>query len=533
MPNCGTPIEPVAPGGSLHAEPMPFSLPPVEEEDCDVVVVGGGLAGLRAAIAARERGARVLLLSKTPPSETTSVLAWGTVSGAVGGVTVEDYLAQLESKSQGVGNPALRAVLAKETAHRLDDLPRFGVPVTIGRGHVRADGPFSRPGLSLIEPMVEFARAQGVTVRAGVRTLGLLLSGDAVCGLVIREGTTISQVRAGAVVLCGGGFSGLLPRNDNIGENLGDCLALGLLSGAGLVDIEFITFQPPGIAESGRRMDSIYSRALVNAGRWFSPEGEPVDRSNLDAYYRARAEVVERFDNRYDLKCDLSEVAPRLQDDKQLAAARDEFLPNWPLAELPVTICPLAHYTFGGLAIDEYGSTGVPGLFAAGECTGGIFGAGRPGGGALADCLVFGARAGEAAAELAAGPRPAPDLVVALKSVDVAAAAELRVEAGWAAWNYASLYKHARGLDEAGLWLRKLSDRLAETPVTGPGLPGSTDAAVAVAVAQALVRASALREESRGEHRRLDYPKADPAYASRPIHLGAADVDLHTVTLEL
>lgn len=520
-------------GNGAPADAAALPLPAAEREAYDVVVVGAGLAGLRAAIAAAEAGAETLLVSKAPPQGTTSAIAWGAASGAVGGTSPEAYLTQLEEKAQGAGDPSLRRLLADDTAHRLEELRRFGVPLEVGRSHVRVEGPFAWPALSMVEPLVAFAGRLGVRFRFGAAATGLLRSGDAVGGLLVREPGRLLSIRAGAVVLCGGGFTGLYPRNDSIGGNLGDCLALGLLGGARLVDVEFVSIRRPGLAEDGRRMDCVYASPLVAAGRWLTPEGEPLAKEEVEAYLRRRAGVVDRLDERYDLLCDLRDVAARLGRDEALAAAREEFLADWPLEERPVRISPMAHYAFGGLAIDADGWTGVPGLYAAGECTGGVLGADRPGGSALADCIVFGARAGEAAALLAQHPGAETGLGHELKCLGEAEARELRVEAGWALGNYASLYKHADGLEAAGRWLEELSARLAQAPpATDPSRALSHEAAVAVPVAQATVLASAVRAETRGAHQRLDHPEADPELAFRCRYLDAGDVAVHAVWYE-
>lgn len=498
-----------------------------EGETCDVVVVGTGLAGLRAAIAAAEKGARTIVVSKTEPRQTTSAIAWGGASGAVGGTSAEDYLAILEDKSRGLGQPSLRRVLAEDTGHRLEELERFGVSLRVGRSHVRVEGPFARPAENLVNPLAEYARRAGVEFRVGWRAVGLLMAGSGVAGVVGQGDGQVRCVAAPAVVLCGGGFAGLYARNDNIGGTTGDCIALGLLAGARAVDMEFVIFQPPGIAIAGRRMDSVYSRALVACGNWRTPEGEPIERSEVDEYFRRRAATVERLDERYDLLCDLSPAAERIAGDAELRAIRDEFLADWPLEDEPVPISPLAHYALGGIAIDASGGTDVPGLFAAGECTGGLFGADRPGGSALADCIVFGARAGEAGANYAAAAGAAePTRAVELARTDAEVGRVVREEVGWALWNYVAVYRHEAGLDRALAWLDELAERLAGGHGGAAEGGGSCEGAAAVAVGRAVTLAARQRKESRGTHRRLDYPQADSSLASMTTAIRASDVGL-------
>jgi len=499
-------------------------------ESYDVVVVGAGLAGLRAAIAAAEAGARVLVVGKVPPDGTTSAVAWGGASGAVGGASVEDYLALLEQHAHGVGNPALRRVLAQDTAFRLEELERFGVPIIAGRGHVRVEGPFSRPATSMVRPMLDFARSVGVETAYGFCVTGLLLAEGGAAGVIVGGQRRRREIRAGGVVLAGGGFAGLLPRNDNQGRNLGDCIALALLGGARVVDMEFIVFQPPGLAEPGLRMDSVYARPIVTAGRWLTLDGQPLDPRSADEYFRRQARKLSRDDERFDLLCDLSRLTAQDWEEEPLGQALAEFL-RGRVPDGPLRIAPLAHYTLGGVAIDEDGFTGVPGLYAAGECTGGVFGAGRPGGGALADCIVFGARAGAAAAKAAEACREGEATVLELRAAPVEEAEKLAREAGWALWNYGGLYKHEEGLRAGLAWLEGVAARLADAPAPSDDEGASAEASAAVLVARAAMLAALKRAETRGAHRRLDHPQPAPAFEGASFAFALDELDPGRVAL--
>jgi succinate dehydrogenase/fumarate reductase flavoprotein subunit len=491
------------------------------ERAYDVVVAGAGLAGLRAAIAAAEGGARVLLVSKAEPGGSTSAAAWGGLSGAVGGTSVEDYVRTLEDKGEGLGEPSLRRAMAEDTAFRLEELPRFGVEIDSGRGHVLVNHPpFSLPVTSTLMALLAYAKGLGVEAAFGHAVTGLEMSSGRVAGAVVRGEGRREVVGAGAVVIAGGGFSGLMPHNDNQGRNLGDALAVALVAGAKAVDMEFMSFMPVGLADPRWRQDSIYARPIVLAGKWATPKGEPLEPKQAEEYFRQQARIIDRDDERYDLTCDLSGVPKDVWDD-DLAEHAQAFFGNEPRPK-SVRVAPLAHYTMGGIAIDEQARTAVAGLYAAGECTGGLFGADRPGGGALTDCVVFGARAGTAAARWAGEQRGGGHGgTVELKAVAPEAAAQMVAEAGWAAWNFGGMYKHAEGMKVGLAWLESVAAEMAAKPVVEED--GSCEAAGALTAAWLHLRASLLRKETRGNHRRLDFPEADEQMSGTSLRFGIED----------
>jgi aspartate oxidase len=490
------------------------------ERAYDVVVAGAGLAGLRASIAAAEGGARVLLVSKSEPAGSTSAAAWGGLSGAVGGTSVEDYVRTLEEMGEGLGEASLRRAMAEDTAFRLEELARFGVDIDSGRGHMLVNHPpFSLPVTSTLVAMLAYAKGLGVETAFGRAVTGLEMSSGRVAGAVVRGNGAREVARTGAVVLAGGGFSGLMPHNDNQGRNLGDALAVAIVAGAKAVDLEFMSFMPTGLADSRYRQDSIYARPIVLAGRWATMDGTPIEPKQADEHFRRRAKGVERDDERYDLVCDLSGVPAEMWYEDLAEPART-FFGDGPRPE-SLKVAPLAHYTMGGIAIDEHGRTEVAGLYAAGECTGGLFGADRPGGGGLSDCVVFGARAGTAAARWSGEQRGGGSGGCAeLKPVAAEASAQIAAEAGWAAWNFGGLYKHADGLKVALAWLESVAAELAAKPVAEDG---SCEGAAALTAAWLHLRASLLREETRGNHRRLDFPEAKAPLSGTSLRLGLED----------
>lgn len=367
----------------------------------DVLIVGGGLAGLRAAIAAAEAGLRVLLASKTEVAvDNCTAVVWGAASGAVGETSEQDYLQTLQDKSDGLADPYLQRILAYESGAALEELERFGVQYDVRKGHIMLRGAGLRRGEALTRPLAEFAAAKGAELRSGVCVNELLVADGQCCGataLDLNTGDTLA-VHAKATILCGGGHAGIFPRHDNPGRTTGDCTAMAIRAGAPVRDMEFVQFQALGLAEGIPPHDAMNFGPAIAAGQLQLADGTPVTKADLSDVWAERAQDLNRNDERFDAFLDLTHADWR---DERLGQIRCQLLGGIPVDERPVRVSPLAHYTTGGIAIDQHGATGIECLFAAGECTGGVFGAARPGGAALTDCVVFGRRAGYEAARQA------------------------------------------------------------------------------------------------------------------------------------
>lgn len=431
----------------------------VEHVSADVLVVGGGLAGLRAAIEAATLGRKVLLVSKTEPGvENCSAAAGGHLSGAVGGRDEAGYLEALRQHDEGRADPVLQRVLAYDSGAALSELiARFGVEGTVKHGTISVTGPPRWWGRPMTRRLLDFARDQGVQVRWPV-CVSRLVMGDDACqgavGLDLETGATVA-IAARSTVLCGGGHSAIYPRHDNPGSPLGDCAAVALEAGAEVRDMEFCKFHALGLAEGPEPQDILVFGLALGKARIALEDGRAVERRDLPEVFAQRAACVERDDARFDALADMTHL-----DWDAEAGLKDmvDCVPGAAAArERPVRVSPLAHYTPGGIAVDAQGWTGVPGLYAAGECTGGVFGADRPGGAALTDCVVFGRRAGNEAG------RVARDLPLSeqaeLEHIDLGGPdcpEELLAQARWLMWNYAGVATTRDGLELCGCLLEEI-----------------------------------------------------------------------------
>ncbi|MBP8952130.1 MAG: FAD-binding protein [Armatimonadetes bacterium] len=430
----------------------------VEQISVDVLVIGGGLAGLRAAVEAATLGRRVLLVSKTEPgTDNCSAAAGGHLSGAVGGRDEAGYLGALQEYDGGRADSCLQRILAYDSGAALTELlQRFEIEANVKHGTLTMAGPARWWGRPMTQKLAAFARNQGVEMRWPICVSRLLMHEDACVGAIgldLESGATVG-ISAKATVLCGGGHSAIYPRHDNPGAPMGDCVLLALHAGARVRDMGFCKFHTVGLAEGPEPQDILASGLALAKARFTLEDGTPIERRELAGIWEGRASGLERDDARFDALADMTHLD--WDGDPDLAAILEAVPGAAPARERPVRVSPLAHYTPGGIGVDAHGWTGVTGLYAAGECTGGVFGADRPGGAALTDCVVFGRRAGNEAArvcrDLTAPVWPDVD-PIDLDGSDNPG--PLRDEARWLMWNYSGFADTPDGLI---LCARRLSE---------------------------------------------------------------------------
>ena len=440
----------------------------------DLVVVGGGVAGLFAALCAASE-ARVLVVSKMPLLASTSSLAQGGIAAAIGdddspALHVEDTL----KAGRGLCSPTAVDVLAVEAPARIRDLEHLGVEfdddLSLEGGHVRrrvvhAGG--AATGDRVTRVLLQRALAHpGIQIVEGVGMRGLRMLGDRVVGI----STTSGAIAARATLLATGGFTSLWSRTTNPPGSVGDGVLAAYLAGAAVADLELVQFHPTALVGTS----VLLSEALRGEGALLLDErGERFTDELAPRDVVARA-IASRGSALLDMRSIDRERFPSLMG--SIGAHGFD-----PAAEaLPVS--PAAHYSIGGVVTDLVGRTDVPSLLAAGECAAtGVHGANRLASNSLLECLVFGRRAALAALEEPVLP----------------------------ANHGAALAMEANA---------RMSDRLREDVWRDCGLFREADGLARLATADnelvRLVAASALiREESRGCHFRTDYPRDDPAFA--------------------
>ncbi|MEU7897394.1 FAD-dependent oxidoreductase [Nonomuraea sp. NPDC049152] len=518
----------------------------------NVLVIGAGGAGLRAAVAAAEAGCEVLVVGKRARLDAHTVLAAGGINAVLGSRDPEDtweqHFADTYKEGYGLGNPEMIEILVREAPRAVQELADWGAPfvrLPDGRLDQRYFGAhtFRRTcfagdwtGRAMLKTLA--SKSEGIPLRERFYVTSLL-EADGACfgafGFDLDSGER-TAIYADAVVLATGGHTRLWRRSSSRrDENTGDGMSLALRAGCTLADLELVQFHPTGMLTPEEAAGTLVTEAVRGeGGRLFNGLGERF----MERYDAERMELSTR--DRVALACyteiaegrsgpnggvflDISHVEKAVILDR-LPRMYRQFL-EYQLLDIsrtPMEVAPTAHYSMGGVVVDPASTdTGVAGLFAAGEVTAGVHGANRLGGNSLAETVVFGRRAGESAA---AHARAA---VLASRPRDVVAAANAQVASLIRSgnefvrpmqrdlrdlmWERCGVVRDEDGLKNALAGIQELIARVADADVA-PTAEGYDDLAHvldlrgSLLVADATVRGALARRETRGAHNRSDYP---------------------------
>ncbi len=538
----------------------------MERHDYDVVVIGAGGAGLRAAIAAAEAGARTALVCKSLLGKAHTVMAEGGVAASLGNVAPEDnWQVHFQDTMFGgkyLNNWHMAELHAKEAPDRVRELEQWGgvfdrtpdrkMSQRAFGGHTykRLVHIGDRTGLELIRTLQDKAVHSGIDVFMECTITRLLKDGDRVCGAAGYWRATGEFVlfSARALVLATGGAGKCWRITSNSWECTGDGHALAYEAGAELVDMEFVQFHPTGMVWPPGVVGLLVTEAVRGEGgilrnaasERFMERYDPkrLELSTRDVVARAIfTEVKEQRGTPHGgVFLDVSHLGDATVRTK-LPSMYDQFmeLAGVDITREPMEVGPTCHYFMGGIRVlPDTGESTVDGLFAAGECSGGMNGANRLGGNSLSDLLVFGKRTGESAARYgaaAAAPR--------IDEAQVAAAAaemtghlpgsggedpyRLHEELKTVMQADVGIFRDEAGLENAvgqiaELQRRALSARAPSgTPAYNPGWNLCRDLHNMLVVSEAVARAALLRQESRGAHSRLDFTEYDAYWAEHNI----------------
>lgn len=505
----------------------------------EVLVVGGGGAGLVAALEARRAGAEVLLLDKSSLGKSSCTsLSFGAFRVANTAASREEHFNQSVTAGKFLNDQKLLRILVDQAFDRVRSLGDFGVPLLYEDPYfyVLGDAPFY--GLKMIAPLQKAVNNWRVSSFPHTVALDLLKVDNTICGVTAYDFSqdTFLIVSARATILATGGAGALYPLHDNSPRTTGDGFALAARAGALLRDMEFVQFYPLGLVE-GDNFRCVVPPFLGDSAPIRNAKGEdilakyrigerPAAVKARDALCQAMFREISagRGFGPY-LEIDLTRVPPEEWDqNRQLSHYKKILQEKYRGRERPLKIAPVCHHFMGGVVIDEVGRTNLPGLFAAGEVTGGLHGANRMGGNALSECVVFGALAGCEASQYARRTRAysfetgiiqkGEEQIVLWREMAHRSSRtpqEFKKRLAEMMFDRAGIIRKGEQLEEA----RSEVESLAKEAQTSMGCQNPKDVLQAIEVVNLittsrLVLQGALRRtESRGSHYREDYPETD------------------------
>jgi len=526
--------------------------------ETDVLIIGTGAAGLRAAIEARRYGVDVLVVDKSLIGvNNNTVFAGGGVKAALPWLikegmqklydTPEEHFLETIKYGAYLNNQRLAEILAIEAPGRLIEMKDFGVK-HIENLRLGADN--ARVGRELTRPMGETCKAMAVRFRPCTTVYDFVLKGGAICGVAAFDSIKGDRmfINAKAIIVATGGAGEVYLRNDTVAQATGEAYSMAFHAGAELIGMELVQIDPYILFEPGLPMwyvppcDARYLGELRNARgepfltKYFPMKGRPEDPFHVRfGVYPpdvreiiSRAMYIEVLEGRGDngaVMLDCRNVPEEEWLKKPMDVyARKAILRGFDLRKKMVHMLPGAIHNLGGIRINERCESNLPGLYAAGECSGLLHGAGRLGGNALSECIVFGAVAGRNAAEYAKGKErvKAKDefkekelfldrLLEAKKNALTPKEAKTTIKT--IVWNTAGPVRWEESLKKGLHDLKKVQKedlpRLQASPQPLQ-LKEAVEAYHMAYVGEMILRSALLRKESRGScHYRMDYKKED------------------------
>jgi succinate dehydrogenase / fumarate reductase flavoprotein subunit len=532
-----------------------------EVREHDVLIIGAGGAGLRAAIAATERGLSVGVVSKSLLGKAHTVMAEGGIAAAVGNVDPDDSWRQhfIDTMKAGkfINNWQMAEIFAKEAPERVIELEQWGALFNRTNEGKISQRPFGahtyrrlchvgdRTGLEMIRTLQEKILSTEAKVYMETTITKLFTKDGRVVGALAytRESGKFIHFKAKAVVMATGGWGRIYKVTSNSWEGTGDGVILAYNVGAELVDMEMVQFHPTGMVwppgvrgllvtegvrgEGGVLRNSEGKRYMENY------DSERMELSSRDVVARANyTEVTEgRGSEHGGVYLDITHLGYN-GIMKKLPTMYEQFknLADIDISKEPMEVFPTIHYTMGGIEVEpETCATNIPGLFAAGEVGGGLHGANRLGGNSLSDLLVFGRRAGAGACDYAEESTHSTEIEASEVAEEKRRVLEplekpesdsdenpfmIQQELQDAMMEHANLMRNEDSLKEGLGKVLALKDRIPNVKVKGstlfnPGWHAAMDVYHLIQVSEIILRTALERTERRGAQWRLDYDGPD------------------------
>ena len=523
----------------------------------NVLIVGCGGAGLRAAISAKESGLDVCILGKRPKTDAHTVLAAGGINAAFGNVDKEDsweqHFIDTYIEGYGIGDPNKIEIMAKDAPLLVTEIDKWGAnfaKLENGKLDQRFFGAHmyrrtcysgDYTGFSILKTLLKKAEDLKIPIYDSQYVTEILVT-EGVCFGAMSFNTITSERTihlSDAVILCTGGHTRIWKKSSSRkNENTGDGYYLALNAGCKLIDMEMVQFHPSGMVmpeeiegtlvteavrgEGGRLLNNRGERFMIN----YDPERMELSTRDRVAMANFKEIAEGRGTNNGGVYLDISHKSKEFIMEKIPSIYR-QFLESQMLdiSKSPMEVAPTAHYSMGGIQVNpEDLSTSVEGLFAAGEVTGGLHGANRLGGNSLAEILIFGKRAGISSTKYSL------KLKHQLRSNKVVNNAHnninrlirkgnqlirpLQHELRLIMWNHCGVIKNDKLLREGIDKVKNLKNQLIDVDVridqyNCEDLTLISDLRSSLCSAEATLISALERNESRGAHQRDDFAKTN------------------------
>ena len=524
---------------------------------CNVLVIGSGGAGLRAAIEAKKSRIEVVVIGKRIKEDVHTVLAAGGINASFGNVDSKDswqqHFADTMIEGYGLSEPRMVELMAKEAPELVTEIDSWGANFAklkngkIDQRYFGAhtyrrtcySGDFT--GRSILMTLLKRVKSLKIPIFDSQYVTELLVSDGTCFGAMtfdIKNGERTIYL-ADSVIIAAGGHTRLWRKSSSRrNENTGDGFYLGLKSGCDLIDMELVQFHPTGMVIPEEIAGTLVTEAvrgegghlLNNQGERFMEKYDPerLELSTRDKVAMANyTEIIEGrgtvnggvfLDISHKTKDFIIEKLPRMYR---------QFLDTLmiDISKEPMEVSPTAHYSMGGICVDpDDHSTSIEGLFAAGEVTGGLHGANRLGGNSLAEILIFGKRAGKAAAtrsmDIEFQQRSQKVIRMAHEKIDslikngTQVARPLQRRLRNIMWQYCGVVRDETRLKKGLKQIHEIKDMMTDLDVR-PDSEGFEDLMLAfdleasIMSAEATILSAISRKESRGAHQRDDYQSID------------------------
>ena len=528
-----------------------------ETYNVDVLVIGSGGAGMRAALAALDQKKSVIILSKSVLGKAHTVMAEGGIAAAVANVDSKDnwkvHFSDTVIEGDYIGSWRMAEILAKEAPNAVYELEKFGAlfdRTPDGKIMQRAFGAHTyrrlchvgdKTGLEIIRTLEDRILHKNVKVFDEIVVTKLFKNEDRISGafgIHMRTGK-FSLFKAKSIIIATGGLGRIYKITSNSWESTGDGIALALRVGAELRDMEMVQFHPTGmvwphgvrglLVTEGVRGEGgiLYNNKNERFMLKYSPTKKELDARDVVArsiYYEIQKGNGTEHGGVY---LDITHKGADFIK-KKLPGMYTQFLEfaGVDITEERMEVAPTVHYFMGGVYVDpENCSTSIKGLYAAGECTGGLHGANRLGGNSLADILVFGKRAGEAAA-MYTNNNKTVDIDINevneeikringyLNDKNNVNPYEIVDNLRTALQDKLGIIRNEKDMKECLSEILKIKKACQKVSVKGglafnQGLIECIELDNMTLLAECMVRSAIERKESRGAHTRSDFPKKD------------------------